>query len=390
MGFGKQNHDIDNPQNSRRETISYRIPIKDKNVRITFKGAMVTDVNGTVQPVDKVFTDILLDDLINAISRNITKYNPLPKSVVVSYVEEEPQQPQQTKETSIDNTSKDIVRSFEPKWTMDNVCVDDEVRAQIMSTLTIIKHRDKLFDEWGLTQVFKDGRSIVLNFFGPPGTGKTMMAEAIANYLGKRVYSVNYSELESKFVGETPKNIVSVFEKAKDENAVVVFDEADSFLGKRLTNVTQSADYGVNVTRSVMLMEIEKFDGVVIFTTNLISNYDEAFKRRILANIEFKMPDADARTQIWKAHISSKYPIHAEITYEMLGQKYDGISGADIKDMLLNAAVICLQDNKNVVEQSHFDLSYKYIMLRYTTQHANSFMNPKIISVEQITDESMI
>lgn len=127
-----------------------------------------------------------------------------------------------------------------------------------------------------------------------------MTAEAVAKVLNKKVYHINYSELESKYVGETPKNIRRAFECATRDDAVLIFDEADSFLGKRLSSVTQSADYGVNSTRSVLLMELEKFSGVVVFTTNLISNYDEAFKRRILLSVYFDMPDEKARLQIWK------------------------------------------------------------------------------------------
>ena len=148
-----------------------------------------------------------------------------------------------------------------------------------MNTIEIKKHRDKIFNEWGLEETIKSDRAIILNFYGPAGTGKSLTAEAIAGTLGKKLYSVNYSELESKYVGETPKNIKQVFKRAKDEDAVLVMDEADSFLSKRLSNITQSADYGVNITRSVMLLELEKFDGIVIFTTNLLENYDEAFKR---------------------------------------------------------------------------------------------------------------
>ena len=96
---------------------------------------------------------------------------------------------------------------------------------------------------------------------------------AVAKELGKKVYRINYADLESKYVGDTPKNIRSVFATAAKDKAVLIFDEADSFLGKRLSSVTQSADYGVNIARSVMLMELEKYDGVVVFTTNLLENY---------------------------------------------------------------------------------------------------------------------
>ena len=120
-----------------------------------------------------------------------------------------------------------------------------------------------------MSEYFTGSRAIILNFYGKAGTGKSMAAEAVAKALGKKIYHINYSELESKYVGETPKNIRKAFECATRDDAMLIFDEADSFLGKRLTSVTQSADYGVNITRSVLLMELEKFAGVVVFTTNL-------------------------------------------------------------------------------------------------------------------------
>ncbi|HCX70263.1 MAG TPA: ATP-binding protein, partial [Firmicutes bacterium] len=115
--------------------------------------------------------------------------------------------------------------------------------------------------------------------------------------------------LESKYVGETPKNIQKVFADAKQHDAVLVFDEADSFLGKRLTSVTQAADYGVNVTRSTMFMEIENYSGIVIFTTNLIRNYDAAFMRRILASVEFALPDQNGRQVIWGLLLPKDMPL---------------------------------------------------------------------------------
>ena len=209
--------------------------------------------------------------------------------------------------------------------------------------------------------------------------GKSLTAEAIAGTLGKKLYSVNYSELESKYVGETPKNIKQVFKRAKDEDAVLVMDEADSFLSKRLSNITQSADYGVNITRSVMLLELEKFDGIVIFTTNLLENYDEAFKRRILSNIKFELPDKKGRKKIWDIHIPSKLPLEKEIDSEFLAEKYDDISGADIKDMLLFAAINAASASENIVGVDEFDKAYEYIKARYntTTKEDNGF---KIIS----------
>lgn len=170
-----------------------------------------------------------------------------------------------------------------------------------------------------------------------------MAAEAVAKYLNKKIYSINYANLESKYVGQTPKNIKKAFEMAKNDDAVLVFEEADSFLGKRLVNITQSADYGVNITRSVMLLELEKFSGVVIFTTNLLENYDEAFKRRILASVEFKMPDEKGRKAIFDVHMPEKLPLAEDVNSEILAQEFTEVSGADIKDIIFMAAINAIE-----------------------------------------------
>lgn len=176
-----------------------------------------------------------------------------------------------------------------------------------------------------------------------------MAAEAVAKYLGKKLYSINYSELESKYVGQTPKNIKKAFERAKKEDAVLVFDEADSFLGKRLTNISQSADYGVNITRSVMLLELEKFEGVVIFTTNLMENYDEAFKRRILASIQFKLPDEEGRKAIFASNLPATLPVSEDVTPEKLADKFKNVSGADIKDIIFVAAINAIEKRNKMI-----------------------------------------
>lgn len=162
--------------------------------------------------------------------------------------------------------------------------------------MLLIEHNKKLNNEWGLSELGIGLReSFSINFFGPPGTGKSITAEAIACKLGKSIIKVNYADIESKYVGDTPKNITKIFNKAKEFGSVLFFDEADSILGKRLSNVSSSTDTSVNLTRSVMLTQLDDFVGIVVFATNFYKNYDKAFIRRIFSHIEFEMPDYDNR-----------------------------------------------------------------------------------------------
>jgi len=225
-----------------------------------------------------------------------------------------------------------------PQRCLEDLIVSESIVTQIQTTLNRIRYHDTLYNTWNLKKIDPYGRRTAINFFGPPGTGKTFCAEAIAHHLGKSIITVNYAEIESKYVGETPKNITAAFKKAKETDAVLFFDEADSILGKRLTSVTQSADHGVNVSRSVMLLQLDDFDGVIIFASNLPENYDGAFVRRILAHIEFELPDQDCRKRLWNYLLPTEVPRSPDTTAEWLAAQSEGLAGGDILNVVKLAA----------------------------------------------------
>ncbi len=226
----------------------------------------------------------------------------------------------------------------EPRRSLDDLVVTAVTLQQIKDMLAKVRHQHTLYEVWNLRRIDPYGARTAINLYGPPGTGKSFTAEAIAHYLGKRIIRVNYAEIESKYVGDTPKNIKAAFAKAKAEDAVIFFDEADSILGRRMTNVTQSADHGVNVSRSVMLLELDRFEGITLFATNLASNYDAAFVRRILGHIEMPLPDHDCRVRLWRLHIPPEMPysLRDPEDFIALADASEGVSGGDI----LNAVVI--------------------------------------------------
>ena len=372
-------------KNIKEKEVVKVVSIGQDKIRFCLQNAYVGQVGENTELLDETLVDNMIELMAKAIKTNYSKYNPIPQEIVIKKQssKEESDQIQESKPSDF-SSSQDMIESYEPRFALEQVALNDKVREQIRTAIAAVKYKSKMTDEWGMSEYFSGNRAVILNFYGKAGTGKSMTAEAVAKALNKKVYHINYSELESKYVGETPKNIRRAFECATRDDAVLIFDEADSFLGKRLSSVTQSADYGVNITRSVLLMELEKFNGVVVFTTNLINNYDEAFKRRILLSVYFDMPDEKARLQIWKLHLSDKMPLAADVTAENLASRYDNISGADIKDMVFYAALYTLEKEKEYMDFSVFDYAYVTIQGRYQNKGEQDV---QIVSDEVITEE---
>ena len=224
----------------------------------------------------------------------------------------------------------------EPKWSLDEIILPEEVKAQILDVATYADNAHRVFELWGFKKTHKYSRRIGINLYGAPGTGKTMAAHAIAKNLGRKILIVNYADIESKYVGETPKNIRKAFETARKTNSILFFDEADAILSKRVTKMTQAVDVSVNQTRSVMLMLLNEYQDFIIFATNFIENFDLAFMRRISMHIKFSLPDLDCRKRLWRMYTPLEVPNN--INFEELAKKYDGISGSDISNAILNAA----------------------------------------------------
>ncbi len=224
----------------------------------------------------------------------------------------------------------------EPKWSLDEIILPAEVKAQILDVATYSENSHRVFELWGFKHTHKFSRRIGINLYGAPGTGKTMAAHAIARELGRKILIVNYADIESKYVGETPKNIRKAFEAAKASDSILFFDEADAILSKRVTNMTQAVDVSVNQTRSVMLMLMNEFQDFIIFATNFIENFDPAFMRRISIHVKFTLPDEDCRRKLWRMYTPHEVPNNLD--FDELAKKFDGISGSDISNAMLNAA----------------------------------------------------
>jgi AAA+ superfamily predicted ATPase len=235
-----------------------------------------------------------------------------------------------------------------PRITLEkDVVLAPETRRMFEEAIGAMRHHKTIYTDWGFGAVDPTGRNMILNFYGPPGTGKTLAAEALAGTLCRQYVHIGISELESKYVGETAKNITAAFKSAAAENALLFFDEADTLLGARLSSVTQGIDNEINAMRSTLLIELERFEGIVVFATNFAKNYDSAFVSRIRYHIEFKLPDVDGRKQLWDRMLVPGVPLQEErsIILERAAVASDGLSGREIRTVLRTAFPRALVEN---------------------------------------------
>jgi SpoVK/Ycf46/Vps4 family AAA+-type ATPase len=251
------------------------------------------------------------------------------------------------------------VETIDTRRTFADVILPPRTRAQLDEALSLVRSHELIFSQWGLGERHSSGLGLAFNFAGPPGTGKTICAEAIATVLGKKLLSVRYSEMESMWAGETPKNVAAVFRMAAEESAVLFFDEADAIASRRTTGAVQGYARESNTVVNVLLKELEAFNGVVIFATNLAVNFDPAFERRIRTHVLFEMPGVDEREQIWKVQIHpSKTPLAEDVNFRALAERY-AVSGGDIKNAVLKAATIAAAspgiDESKKIPQWHLE-----------------------------------
>jgi len=238
-------------------------------------------------------------------------------------------------------------KASKPLFTFEQLVVPNEVEEDLLLAVDLIQLESKVFDEWGLRQIEPFPRT-ALNFHGKPGTGKTLAAHAIASKINRPILVASYAQIESMYHGEGPKNVEAIFIAAERENALLFIDEADSLLSKRLTNVNQGSEQAINSMRSQLLICLERFRGVVIFSTNLVQNYDKAFETRV-RHVNFPMPDEICRQKIWGKHLPDKMPKAKDVLVEELA-KVDDVCGRDIKNAVIDAAMRVARQRKNQIE----------------------------------------
>lgn len=230
------------------------------------------------------------------------------------------------------------------RYTFDRLVLSPNIKEQILSPLYVFQQHDLIFEQWRLKEIAFP--MVALSFEGPPGTGKTMAAHAVAHYLGKKIITLSYAQIESRYVGEASKNVKAIFEAAMQQDVVLFIDDAEALLSMRTSNVNSSADNSMNALRTQFLVCLEQYKGLVIFATNRADIYDTALETR-LWTIHFDLPNEEQRIEIWRKHLPLEFPTTA--TVEELA-KIDGVCGREIRSAVLEVATQLLYRANGVKE----------------------------------------
>jgi MoxR-like ATPase len=231
--------------------------------------------------------------------------------------------------------------------TFDDLVLRDSSKQALERLIYFVAQRDRIADAHGLDARFRLRRGPVVLFSGRSGTGKTLAAEVVAGAIGRPLFTVDLSQLVSKYIGETEKHIDDVLRGGERSGAVLFFDEADAMFSSR-TDVSSSNDRYANLEVGYLLQRIEQHDGLVILATNLNQSIDEAFLRRFHARIEFPFPEPAERRRIWQLMLAGA----GDVDLERIARQR--LAGGDIRNAALKAIFLAAQDGSPVA-QAHVE-----------------------------------
>jgi len=218
----------------------------------------------------------------------------------------------------------------------DKLILPEQSKERLIEVCSHVKYKNLVLDDWGFQAHLTYGTGLAVLFAGPPGTGKTFSARILAKELDLELYKVDLSQMISKYIGETEKNISELFDDASGSSAILLFDEGDALFGKR-TEMKDSHDRYANVETAFLLQKIEAYEGISILTTNFMQNIDPAFLRRFRFVVHFPIPDIDSRLKIWNGIYPEPVPMSKHVDFEFIAKNFE-LTGGHIKNIALSSA----------------------------------------------------
>jgi len=244
-----------------------------------------------------------------------------------------------------------LARPIQPKYCLDDIVLPTEQKTQLREICDRAIHQTKVLSEWGFDSHLSLGKGLNVLFTGVPGTGKTMAAEALAHELQLDLLKIDLSQIVSKYIGETEKNLDRIFTAAATSNAILLFDEADALFGKR-SEVKDARDRYANIEIGYLLQKMEEYEGIAILTTNLGNNIDDAFIRRLSFIIGFAFPKETERLQIWQKIFPASTPCSADLDLEFMARRFE-IAGGNIRNIALASAFLAAAKDEKEIRMSH-------------------------------------
>lgn len=299
------------------------------------------DSNSTLVMKNSIKAENLIRDEIRKQIDDLQISTPIVAEIKFSTkkVEQKQESNKQAEKEAKEQKEKEGRSSFvleKPKFRLEDVILPDDTKKELEETISLMSNFDKVYKEWNFYSKEPSAKTNIC-FYGVPGTGKTMCAHAVAQHMNMPILIASYADIQSEYVGRGPKNLRDIFKVAEENNALLFFDEADSFLRKRTSGSSDSASMHYNSMTNEMMKHLEDFNGIVIFATNLTENTDEAFKTRLASSIEFKAPDEETRAKIIKSLIPKEVPLLTPFTdadYLTLSKECEGFVGRDIRNAI--------------------------------------------------------
>ncbi|MGK7884148.1 MAG: AAA family ATPase [Crocosphaera sp.] len=245
-----------------------------------------------------------------------------------------------------DQSLSGLAQKSKSHYYWSDLILPSDQHSQIEEICNQAKYRYLVYETWGFNYKLSAGKGLNVLFSGPPGTGKTMAAQVIANELKLDLYKIDLSQVVSKYIGETEKNLNRIFMAAETANAILLFDEADTLFGKR-SEVRDAHDRYANIEVGYLLQKMEEYEGISILTTNFRQNLDEAFIRRLAFIVDFPFPNETSRRQIWEGIWPSQKLLSEEVDFNFLARQFK-ISGGNIKNIALAAAFLAAEKETEV------------------------------------------